>query len=144
MAWWVWLLIALVLGVIELSSVTFVLLWLAVAALLTTFLTPIVQNVWAQLVVFAIASVVLFVATRPLARKWRASTKKYPSRLETMVNKTGIVVTSGGEDTLATVRIQGELWSAEAVEDLRVGDHVIVKSATAAVLMVEPMRRNDL
>lgn len=144
MAWWVWLIIALVLGIIELSSVTFVLLWVAVAALVTTVLTPVIHNVWSQLFVFAFSSIVLFMATRPLARKWRSSGKKYPDRLEAMESKTGIVVTGGGPDSLATVRIQGELWSAESEEELHEGDHVIVKSAHAAVLKVQPLRRSHL
>lgn len=144
MAWWVWLLIALVLGIIELSSVTFVLLWVAVAALVTTVLTPVVHNIWSQLFVFAVISVVLFFATRPLARKWRNSGKRYPERLETVLNKTGVVVTDGGSDKLATVRVQGELWSAESEVELHEGDHVIVKSANAAVLKVEPQRGSHL
>lgn len=144
MAWWVWVLIALVLGIVELSSVTFVLLWVAVAALVTAVLTPAIHSMWVQLVVFAVISVVLFAVTRPVARKWRNSGKKYQNRLEGMVNRTGIVMTEGGSDAFATVRIQGELWSAESEEDLHAGEHVVVKEANAAVLKVEPMRRANL
>lgn len=144
MAWWIWLLIAIVLGIIEVSSVTFVLLWIAIAALLTAFITPVIANAWVQLAVFVVVSVVLYLVTRPLARKWRTKGDHYPTRQETMVNQTGVVVSGSRPDALSTVRIHGELWSAEAPGELLEGEEVVVKSVTAAVLKVEPVRRNVL
>ncbi|MCF8563827.1 NfeD family protein [Alicyclobacillus tolerans] len=138
MPWWVWLFVALAVGIVELSSVTFVLLWIAVAALITTAITPFVTNVWSQFVVFAVVSIALFAATRPLAKKWRRK-RKYPDRLQSMANQVGLVVTGSEPGSLATVRVHGELWSAQCEKPLLPGDKVLVKHAEAAVLTVAPI-----
>lgn len=139
MHWWIWLIIAFVIGIIEVSSVTFVLLWFAIAALVTAFFGLAIHNVWIQLLVFAVLGVALFLATRPLARKWKQK-KSYPDRTETMVGLTGVVVTGEEPGAFATVRVQGDLWSARSNSRLVAGQKIIVRAASATVLTVEPTR----
>ena len=139
MAWWAWLIIAFVIGIVEVSSFTFVLLWFAIAAFVTALLSTGVHDVWIQLLVFAVLGVALFVATRPLARKWKQQ-KSYPDRSDTMIGKTGVVVTAAEPGAFATVRVQGDLWSARSNSELKPGQPVMVRAASATVLTVEPIR----
>lgn len=136
MAWWVWLILSVVLGVIELTSMTFVLLWIAIAALLTCALTPIVPQFWVQVLIFAAASVILYAVTRPLARRWRKS-GSYTTHLESRLNQRGVVVSGGPAGSFATVRIQGELWSATSHDALQAGQTVVVTGADGPVLSVK-------
>ena len=138
LVWWLWFLIALSVGILEIMSVTFVLLWIAVGALLTTVFALFVHNIGLQLLLFASLSTVLFVVTRPFARRWRGH-KTIPDRNDTLVGLTGVVVTSAPEGELGTVRIHGELWSAVAHQPLYGGQTIRVVTATATVLTVEPM-----
>jgi membrane protein implicated in regulation of membrane protease activity len=139
MAWWAWLIIAFAIGIVEISSVTFVLLWFAIGALVTALVSLAVHDVWLQLLVFAALGLALFVATRPLARKWRR-VKSYPDRSETLVGTTGVVVTAAEPGAFATVRVQGDLWSARSNSKLEPGQNVIVRAASATILTVEPIR----
>jgi membrane protein implicated in regulation of membrane protease activity len=136
-AWWIWVVIALVIGIVEVTTFTFVLLWIAIAGLITALLTPVVTNVWMQLLVFAIISTILFTVTRPLARRWKQN-RTYERPNETIVGQIGYVVSEARLGTFATVRVQGDLWSAQASVGLQVGQQVIVESASSTVLTVAP------
>jgi membrane protein implicated in regulation of membrane protease activity len=141
MAWWIWLIVALVLGIIEVSTFTFVLLWIAVAALITAILAPIVTNRWIEVVLFVVVSTVLLFLTRPLVRKWKQTTT-YTSPFEKLPGKQGVVVTDSQPGAFATVRVEGDLWSAKSVHPLTAGQAVVVISSTATVLTVEPMEES--
>lgn len=140
MHWWVWLIIAIGLGIIEVSTITFVLLWIAIAGLITAILTPFISNVWIQLLIFAVISVVLYMVTRPLARKWRGQ-RKYTNQIEGMRRKQGVVVKGAKVGDLATVKVDGETWSAHCDVELFEGDQVVVTQAVSTVLSVEPTER---
>ncbi|MCL6517831.1 NfeD family protein [Alicyclobacillus sp.] len=137
MAWWIWLVVAFAIGIVEVATFTFVLLWIAIGAFITAVLSPLIGSVWGQLLLFAIVSTVLLVATRPLVRRWRQR-RTYPERRETMIHKRGVVVEEAQPGAFATVRVQGELWSARSDHPLRRGQAIVVRDATATVLTVEP------
>ncbi|SFU91041.1 NfeD family protein [Alicyclobacillus macrosporangiidus] len=137
MAWWIWLIVAFAIGIVEVATFTFVLLWIALGAFVTAILSPLIGSVWGQLLLFAVVSAVLLVATRPLVRRWRQR-RTYPERREAMIDKRGVVVKEAQPGAFAMVRVQGELWSARSGHPLRRGQAVVVRDATATVLTVEP------
>lgn len=137
-SWWFWLIIAFVIGFVEVTTFTFVLLWIAIAAFLTAVLTVFVDNLWIQSLVFAIVSVVLLAVTRPVVRKWKQK-RTYPDRLDTMIGHRGVVVTEALPGAFATVRVKGDLWSARSAHPLQEGQEILVVSASATILTVEPV-----
>jgi inner membrane protein len=137
MAWWIWLIVAFAIGIIEVTTLTFVLLWIAIGAFITALLTPFVASLWAQLLVFAVVSIVLLVATRPLVRKWKQK-RTYPERTDSVIGQTGVVVSAGEPGAFAIVRVKGELWSARSEHPLESGQPVVVVAASSTVLTVEP------
>jgi inner membrane protein len=137
MAWWIWLIVAFAIGIIEVTTLTFVLLWIAIGAFITALLAPFVASPWVQLLVFSVVSIVLLVATRPLVRKWKQK-RTYPERTDRVIGETAVVVSEGQPGALATVRVKGELWSARSDHPLRRGQAVVVVAATSAVLTVKP------
>jgi membrane protein implicated in regulation of membrane protease activity len=137
MAWWVWLVVAFAIGIIEVTTLTFVLLWIAIGAFVTALLTPFVTSPWVQLLIFAVVSIVLLVATRPLSRKWKQR-RTYPARTDNLIGETGVVVTEGQPGAFATVRVKGDLWSARSDHPLRPGQTIVVVAASSTVLTVDP------
>ena len=121
----------------ELTTFTFVLLWIAVAGFITTLLTGLIHSLWAQIGVFVIISVILLIVTRPIAHKWRKQ-KTYKTRQETLVEKRGVVIAPGEPGKYAMVKVDGDLWSAESIAPLREGQTVVVRSSASTVLVVEP------
>ncbi|GMA50288.1 hypothetical protein GCM10025857_16450 [Alicyclobacillus contaminans] len=139
MVWWEWLIAAAVLGIVEVLTVTFVLLWIAIGALITAFLTPFVPTPWMQLLIFAVISVISLIATRPLVRRWR-SPRGLPLQRDHMVGQRGVVVTAVEPGAYATVRVKGDLWSARCDQPLKEGQEVAVVAVSSAVLTVVPVK----
>lgn len=138
MVWWIWFGVSIVIGIVELSSFTFVLLWIAIAGFITSLLSTFVHGLTVQILVFAALSVLLVLATRPVARKWRAQ-RTLTSRDDALLNAAGVVVSNESSNKYAIVRVQGNLWSAVSTASLQVGQTVRVVKSSTTILTVEPI-----
>ena len=67
---WGWLVVALLLGIAEALSISIVSIWFAIGALLTIPLTFFHLHFGVELMFFAVASLILFIFTRPIALKY--------------------------------------------------------------------------
>lgn len=135
MVWWIWLIAALVLGFIEVLTITFILLWIAIAAFVTALFAPFLHNFGVQVLLFALVSVILLYLTRGISREWR-SKRRYPDRRETLIGQSGVVVRKTEPGGYALVRIQGDVWTARSTDVLDVGLNVTVVDATATIVTV--------
>lgn len=142
---WHWLVLALLLLSVEMILGTFDLLWISLAAGLTslfTWLAPDGFNGWQyQLVVFAIASTVLFIFGRTVFRKMRENVEEHPTlnkRMDSTIGRRGVVGTdfSGG---LGRVKLGDTVWSAETVDGSNpvTGTPIIVEATAGNVLKVK-------
>lgn len=141
MTWWLWLIVAGVLGIIEVATFTFVLLWIAIAGGITAVLSPIIPSVWGQLLLFAVVSLVLYWLTRPLARKWKQQ-RTYMNPVESLVGKQARVEKPARSGEMTTVRVGSEVWSATSSEDLLEGQTVVIVQSGSTVLQVIPVRED--
>ncbi len=143
----IWLILAVVLGAIELMSTTFILLWVAIAALITGLLGLLVHSFGAQLSVFAVLSVILLLLTRPLVRRWRGTgASTYQSNVQQLVGEQGIVVTrlSGGRTGM--VRVGNDVWSARGdLSDTQMepGERVRVVAVKSSLLIVSKVTQGQ-
>ncbi len=135
----IWFLIALVLGGVELLTLTFFLLWPALAALIVALLTWIMPDMaigW-QIVAFAAFSVLLLIP----GRKWvkNSSLVKNESivndRSASMVGRLGYIVS--GKDGLYRVKVGDSEWGGRGDDALKVDDQIRVKSVDGIVLVIE-------
>ena len=143
----VWLVLAVVLGAIELMSTTFILLWVAIAALVTGLLGLLVHSFVAQLGVFAVLSVVLLLLTRPLVRRWRnAGAPTYQSNVQRLVGEQGIVVTRLAGGKAGMVRVGNDVWSARGeLSDIQLepGERVRIVAVRSALLIVSKITQGQ-
>lgn len=141
---WHWLALGLFLISVEMILGTFDLLWIAIAAALTSVFTAIApggMSAWqGQLIFFAIASTGLFVMGRTVFRKMRDSVEEHPTlnkRMAGTLGQRGVVATdfSGG---IGRIKLGDTVWSAETVDgsDLATGVGVIVEDTAGNVLKV--------
>lgn len=137
MNWWMWLIIAALCGIIEMMSMTFFLLWVAVGAVLGMILSLLHLPLLWQIAGFCLASVALFLSTRPLMRDWKEK-KTYVSRMETLVGSRGVTETAIVPGRLGMVHIAGETWSAVADEMIPRGATVIVQEVRSSLVVVKP------
>lgn len=139
-AWVIWLLIAAVLGVAEVFSMTLVLGILAVAALVAALAGAIGLPVAIQIIAFAAAAVAGLLVVRPIIRRHTAQAPALQSGTARLVGKSGVVVHEvTGESGI--IKLVGEEWSARSIdEDLVIpaGTHVDVLEIDGATAVVYP------
>jgi hypothetical protein len=142
---WHWLALGLFLISVEMILGTFDLLWIAIAAALTSVFAAIAPDGMAawqgQLIFFAIASTGLFILGRTVFRKMRENVEEHPTlnkRMAGTLGQRGVVATdfAGG---LGRVKLGDTEWSAETVDGSNPvsGTGVIVEDTAGNSLKVK-------
>jgi membrane protein implicated in regulation of membrane protease activity len=130
--WVIWLIVAVVLVVIEVFTLTAAVGLLGAAALVTAAGAALGLPVPLQFVVFAGASVAGVVLLRPVAKRHLAAPRSHPFGVDAIVGKPAYVVAEIN-GRAGRVRIGGEEWTARAVDD----SVVIPAGATVSVLQID-------
>lgn len=144
---WHWLAVGLVLLTIEMASGTFDLLWVAIAAGVTSLFAafaPASFGGWeSQLAVFAIASIVLVIIGRTVFRSMRDGGPEHPTLNKRMATTIGerATVTETFEAGSGRVKLGDTEWSAQALDgsNLTEGTTVIVDGTDGNRLKVRPV-----
>jgi len=143
--WWLWILAALVSGIIEVMSVSFVFLMLAIGALAAGIAAACGANLMVQLIVFIVVSVALLVVLRPFLKgRIERSNNYVPSNTDRLIGKSGYVTETVGERH-GRIQFSGGEWSARTEgPELPVGTEVRVDridGATAVVIALSLMQQ---
>ncbi len=135
--WVIWLVIAGVLFVIEMLTLTFYLLWLgigALTALVVALAAP--DAVLFQVLAGCAAAIALTVFSKPLTRRIRAS-KGFSNAYDDIIGKEGIVTEGMGQGEFGIVKIGADTWSATSKKALKKNDRVIVIHRRSTILEVD-------
>ena len=140
--WWLWILAALVCGIIEVMSVSFVFLMFAIGALAAGIAAACGANLMVQLIVFIVVSVALLVVLRPFLKgRIERSAGDVRTNTGALLGKTGYVTEVVGERH-GRIQFSGGEWSARTQgPELPVGAEVRVDhidGATAVVSALNP------
>jgi membrane protein implicated in regulation of membrane protease activity len=131
-AWVVWLIIAGVLGVAEVLTLTFALGLIAVAALAAGFAGALGLPVAVQLVAFAVASAAGLGFVRPIATRHIKQPPALRSGTAALVGREALTLTEVTR-LAGLVKIGGEEWTARPYDP----DVVIPEGALVDVLAIE-------
>jgi membrane protein implicated in regulation of membrane protease activity len=137
--WVVWVIVAAVLGVGEILTTSLYLAPFAISAAVAAGLSALGAGVVLPLLAFAVLGSVLLVTLRPIARAHLRTPPQIRTGTAKLVGRPGLVLEPlVGPDHCGRVKIDGEVWSAQAYdqEDIAAGAHVHVieiKGATALV-----------
>ncbi|MBO5338163.1 MAG: NfeD family protein [Clostridia bacterium] len=145
---WIWLALAIGLLVVEAMSVQLVCVWFSISALVTSLVTLAFENLgfgipW-QLILFAVLSVVLFVCTRKLVKRFLTrKSNAQKTNLELYIGKEGVVT----EDIdnikgQGAVKVGGLVWSAQSIDGnpIKKDEIVIFKEVNGNKAVVEPKK----
>jgi membrane protein implicated in regulation of membrane protease activity len=134
-----WIILAVVLGVAEMVTGTFVLVMLAVGALAATVPAALHAPVWLQALTFAIVSLLTMVGVRPaIQRRMHSNSESTPMGLQAIEGSAGLVLENVDLDH-GLVKIDGELWSArpyDASQTFQTGERVRVIEVRGATALV--------
>ena len=140
--WWLWILGALVCGIVEVMSVSFVFLMFAIGALAAGIAGACGANLTIQVIVFIVVSIALLVILRPFLKgRIDRSSAYVPSNTDALIGKTGYVTETVGERH-GRIQFSGGEWRARTEgPELPVGAEVRVDridGATAVVSALNP------
>lgn len=132
-----WLITGLILIILEVTTLTFILLWIGIGAMVAGISAFIIPSIGMQLLVFSITSLLLLIYTRPLTRRWRNKTPNIQSGVYALIGKEGIVVDEITELSSGTVKVGGEIWTATGDTTLQVGDVIEIIGVEGVTLQVK-------
>ena len=137
--WQVWAVIAVVCLILELSSGDFFILCFSLGAVFAIISAVIGLNVYWQILIFAIFSLLSVVFVRPVALRWLH--KNEPNKrtnADALIGRTGRVteaIPAGGN---GYVQIDGDLWKAVSTgEDIAIDSTVRVVGRQSTIITVE-------
>lgn len=146
-AWVVWLVLIALFLVIEMFTLEFTFLMLALGGVAGLVTSSFLDEFWAQSIVAAIVAAALLLAVRPpLLRRFRRGGSNARFHTEALIGAHGVV-----QETVTPVAGQvkldnGDIWTARVRSqdgDLPVGSHVTVQTIEGAIARVAPAQANQ-
>ncbi len=133
-----WMIAGLALLIVELVVGSFFLMWIGAGALLTALVAVFVPSAWVQWLFFALASIVLLLATRPLARSIHGRVT-VPSNVDSLKGQEGQVLEEiNPRLNTGRIRVRSDEWRARSAEIIPVGAHVVIDGIEGTTLQVHP------
>jgi membrane protein implicated in regulation of membrane protease activity len=138
---WIWLGLAVVLGVGEMATMGLFLLPFALGALVAGILAFLGVALAPQLVAFAVVSIIVFAAFRPLAHRLDQSADDHGVGAKRLVGAGATVLEEISAGNVGMVRIGAEEWRAVAAdnEPIPAGTQVTVREIKGTRAVVEPV-----
>lgn len=136
-----WVIIALVAGILEVVVPAFGFLFVTLAALLAAVLALAGMGLTLQVIVFAAASLFFLFVLRPVFAR-RLGGPGVPSRTEVLHGKVA-EVTEAVDPVRGSGRVivEGHDWAARAAVPVPVGARVRIDGADGIVLLVSPVQK---
>lgn len=126
--WLLWLTLAFVLMIVELSSGDFVFTCFAIGALgsmLTSFVTG---SFWIQVLAFAVCSTLSLIFIRPPLTRWlHGKQQERTSNADALIGRVGRLVEPIEHDGYGYVQIDGDQWKATTADGSAIEKGVRVK-----------------
>lgn len=133
-----WILIAVVCGSIEIFTMGFWFLWLALAALLVAVGVRLewLGSLQLQLILFALFTLIFIIFTRPLVVKL-FKTQDTISNVKALVGQHGISTTNLAPLQYGQVKVNGEIWTALSQSEINADTRIVVTGIDGVKLIVE-------
>ena len=139
--WQFWALIGVLCLILELTSGDFFLMCFSIGAFVTAVVAAFGTGFMAQLIVFAVASLLCLLFVRPLALKYfHRNDPNQPSNVDAMVGRRGVVTEDIPERGHGRVKIDGDSWKACGLGDIAIGKgtRVEVTEINSVIVTVKP------
>lgn len=137
--WYLWLIAAGIFFIIEIATVGFLIFWLGIGSLFAMVASFFTDNLLIQTTVFVISSSVLIPLTKPIVNKYFDDGKTIATNAYSLIGKVGIVTTEINTlNSTGQVKVNGEIWSAKANEDIKQGTEVEILKIDGVKLIVKP------
>lgn len=134
---YVWLIIAISLAIIEMSTVNLVSIWFVISAILAMISTLFIKNVTIQIAIFVIAGLILMLLTKKIVKKMAPI--KVKTNIDRIIGMKGIVTEKITKNKPGEVKVDGKLWTAIADSSIAKDSIVKVLEINSTKIKVERM-----
>lgn len=141
----VWLITAVVLGIIESITVALVSIWMAIGVFAAAVFAFFGFSTAVQVLVFAAVSALMLILTAPLSKRFRQS-KKVSTNADRLIGQEGVVLRRVDPiENKGQIKVMGQIWSAEGADgtELDIGEKVIVKAIEGVHVIVDRIDHNQ-
>jgi len=134
--WQFWLIAAGIFFIIEMATVSFLIFWFGVGALITMVISFFISNVYIQAIIFTITSTLLIFLTKPLVNKFINKDKSVVTNAFSVIGRKGIVIKEINPSVgTGQIRVNGEIWSAKTLSD-----DIIQENAEIEVVQIDGVK----
>lgn len=133
-----WIVLLIIFAVAEAVTVQLVSVWFAVGALAGLIANLCGANVTLQIVIFISVSIICFVATRPLVKKFTAN-RIEKTNADRCIGDTAVVVEEiNNVEASGQVKVNGNIWTARSMDNsvIPVNARVTVEKIEGVKLIV--------
>ena len=135
---YVWLAMAVVLTIMEISTTTLICIWFVVGSLFAFATSFITSSIVTQALVFIAVSAVCLAVTRPVVAK-HLNRKAVPTNADMLIGKTCTVTQDILPGAKGRVAADGLSWMAQSDVPLKKGDRAQILAITGVTLTVSPI-----
>ena len=132
-----WLVIAIVLAIIEMATVSLVSIWFVLSGLLAMLSTFFTDNITIQIAIFVIFGVLFMILTKKIVKKMIP--QKAKTNLDRIVGMEGIVTEKISKNKPGEVKVDGKKWTAVSDKSIPEGSTVKILEMNSTKLTVERM-----
>ena len=138
--WQVWAVVSIVCLILELSSGDFFIICFSIGAVFAIIAAVIGLNIYWQLFIFAIFSLLSIFFVRPVALRWlHKNEPNRASNADALIGRTGKVTEAINVNEPGYVQIDGDLWRAVSDDTIEEGETVRVIDRESTIITVETL-----
>ena len=138
--WQVWAVVAFLCLILELTSGDFFIICFSIGGIFTVIGAALGLNVYWQLFIFAIFSLLSIFFVRPVALRWlHKNEPNKASNADALIGRTGRVTEPITTGNSGYVKIAGDMWKAVSTQDIAAGTTVRVIGRESTIITVEKL-----
>ena len=138
--WQIWAIVAIVCLILELSSGDFFIICFSIGGVFALISAALGINIYWQLFIFAIFSLLSVIFVRPLALRWlHKNEPNKTSNADALLGRTGRVTEAIKAGKSGYVKIDGDMWKAVSQQDIAVGETVRVIGRESTIITVDTL-----
>ena len=134
---YVWLAIAVVLAIIEMSTVNLVSIWFIISSIIAMITSLFVDNITIQVAIFVLVGTLLLILTKDAIK--RILPVKTKTNIDRIIGMKGITTEKITRKTPGEVKVDGKRWTAVADETINEDETVEILEINSTKLKVKRM-----
>ena len=132
---YIWLAIAVVLAIIEMSTVNLVSIWFIISSMLAMIISLFTDNIFIQMAIFVLGGTLLLILTKDAIKK--ILPVKTKTNIDRIIGMKGVVTEKITKKTPGEVKVDGKRWTAVADETINTDETVEILEINSTKLKVK-------